>query len=194
VIDIGGGKGDRRGFFRSTLGELLRQAARATERKMVSRRYYRPPGAVEEAAFLALCTRCAACIEVCPVHAIYKARPSAGLAANTPIIDPSLEPCVVCADMPCAKACPTGALVPPADGWAHVHMGTLTLDPKICIAFLGAECGACARACPVGEAALRLDTEGKPLIIAEGCVGCGVCVRVCPTSPSSLTLTLVEAA
>lgn len=181
--------GDRRNFFRTTLGELLRQAAAATERKVAPRRFFRPPGAVEEVAYLALCTRCGACIDVCPVHAIFKAPTSAGLAAGSPMIDPAVEPCVVCPDIPCARACPTGALVPPA-GWPGVHMGRLELVPETCLAFQGVQCGICARSCPVGERAIRLDADGKPLLDAEGCVGCGVCVRACPTSPSSLKLYL----
>jgi ferredoxin-type protein NapG len=101
---------------------------------------------------------------VCPVHAIIKAPPAGGLAAGTPIIDPAIQACVVCADMPCAHACPTGALVPPSDGWANVHMGILELDPERCITRV------------------------------EGCVGCGVCVTACVTSPSSLRLRVAGAA
>src|SRR2546430_17280861 len=80
-----------------------------------------------------------------------KAPASAGLAAGTPMIDPGIQACVACADMPCAHACQTGALVPPADGWAGVHLGILELEPERCITFHGVPCGVCARACPVGE-------------------------------------------
>lgn len=183
---------DRRGFFRATLGKLLREAAVRAEQRVVRRRYFRPPGAAPEVAFLASCTRCGACSDVCPVHAIIKAPPPAdsGLAAGTPILDPDVQACVVCADMPCAHACGTGALVPPADGWASVHLGVLELDPGRCITFQGVSCGVCARACPVGERALAMDRAGHPVIRAEGCVGCGVCVTACVTTPSSLKLSL----
>jgi ferredoxin-type protein NapG len=184
---------DRRGFLGDALGRLLREVTVRTERRVAPRRYFRPPGAADEISFLASCTRCGDCIAVCPVHAIIKAPPGGGLAAGTPIIDPGIQACVVCADMPCARACETGALVPPPDGWAGVHMGLLELDPERCITFQGVPCGVCARACPVGERALTIDAGRHPVIRPEGCVGCGVCVTACVTSPSSLKLHLAEA-
>src|SRR2546425_8141482 len=39
-----------------------------------------------------------------------------------------------------------------------------------CITFQGAECGVCARACPIGERALALDDRGHPVLKPEGCV------------------------
>ena len=180
--------GGRRDFFRETLGRALREVAEHTERRVVRRRYVRPPGAIAEVGFLAACTRCGACGEVCPVHAIVNAPPAAGLAAGTPYLEPSVTACVVCADMPCTRACPTGALLVPADGWAAIKLGRLELDPERCITFHGAPCGVCARACPVGERALVMDQAGHPVIKAEGCVGCGVCVTACVTVPSSLRL------
>jgi ferredoxin-type protein NapG len=181
---------DRRSFFREAFGKLLREMTIRAEARVAPRRYFRPPGAAPEIAFLASCTRCGDCIDVCPVRAIITAPPAAGLAAGTPIIDPGIQACVVCQDMPCAHACETGALVPPADGWGSVRMGVLELDPERCITFRGVSCGVCARACPVGERALALDAGGHPVLKPEGCVGCGVCVTACVTSPSSLQLRL----
>lgn len=169
---------------------MLREVAAHTEERVAPRRWFRPPGAAPEVVFLASCTRCGDCIDVCPVRAIVKAPAGAGLAAATPIIEPTLQACVVCKDMPCAAACETGALTVPADGWAGVHMGVLELDPRRCITFQGVSCGVCARACPVGERALAMDDAGHPVLKAEGCVGCGVCVTACVTAPSSLTLRL----
>jgi len=185
-----GGESDRRGFFRDTLGRLLREVVARTEERVAPRRFFRPPGALPEVAFVAACTRCGACIDVCPVHAIVTAPAGAGLAAGTPVIDMARQACVVCADMPCAHACEPLALVPPQDGWASIRMGRLELDPERCITFQGVACGVCARSCPVGEAALALDAQGRPVLKPEGCVGCGVCVNVCVTSPSSLKLEL----
>jgi ferredoxin-type protein NapG len=184
--------GDRRDFFRTTLGRFAREVAERTERRVVVQRYFRPPGAVDEVSFLSLCTRCEICIEVCPPRAIVKAPAAAGLAAATPMIEPTRQPCTVCPDMPCAAACPTGALVVPERKWEGYRLGTLELVPERCIAFHGVECGACARACPVGEAAMVLDDAGRPVIKFEGCVGCGVCVRACVTTPSSLILRMEE--
>lgn len=181
---------DRREFFQETLGRLLREIAERTEQQVAPRRYFRPPGAAPEMEFLAACTRCGDCITVCPVRAIVKAPTSAGLAAGTPLIEPTVQACIACTDMPCAAACETGALVVPPDGWARVHMGVLELDPVRCITFQGVACGVCARACPVGERALAMDEAGHPVLKAEGCVGCGTCVTACVTSPSSLMLRL----
>jgi MauM/NapG family ferredoxin protein len=166
--------------------------ARHTAERVAPRRFFRPPGAAAEPSFLALCTRCGACGDACPVKAIRTAPPAAGLAAATPMLEPALQACIVCADMPCARACPTGALAVPADGWASVHLGLLELDPERCITFHGAACAVCARACPVGETALAMDAAGHPVIKAEGCVGCGVCVTSCVTTPSSLQLRLAS--
>ena len=189
---MGGSASDRRNFLRQALGRLAREVTTRTERRMAPRRYFRPPGAADEITFLASCTRCGDCIDVCPVHAIIKAPPEAGLAAATPLIDPGLQACVVCADMPCARACETGALVVPPGGWSSIHMGTLALDPERCIAFQGIPCGVCARACPVGERALTTDAGGRPVLRPEGCVGCGACVTACVTSPASLQLRLAS--
>src|SRR5438034_7345371 len=86
---------DRRGFFREAMIHLAREVAERTEQRVAPRRYFRPPGAADEIAFLASCTRCGDCLPVCPVHAIIKAPPGAGLAAGTPIIDPAIQACVV---------------------------------------------------------------------------------------------------
>jgi len=184
--------GDRRAFFRDTLGRLAREVARRAEARVVRRRFFRPPGAAPEVAFLASCTRCGACIDVCPAHAIVKAPADAGLAAGSPMLDPALQACVACDDIPCAAACPTDALTLPPDGWRSVRLGVLALDVDRCITFLGASCGVCARSCPIGERALAMDKGGHPVLKPEGCVGCGVCVTACVTAPSSLSLSLVE--
>ena len=182
---------DRRGFLGEAFRLIAREAGGLLAERVAPRRYFRPPGALPEPAFLAACTRCGYCVEACPVHAVIAAPPSSGLSAATPVILPEVEPCVVCDGMLCAQVCPTGALVPPADGWLRERLGLLTLDTERCIVFQGIDCGVCARVCPVGAAALDLDAQGRP-VIGSACVGCGVCVRACVTSPSSFTLTLSE--
>jgi len=61
--------------------------ARASARRALP--VLRPPGAIDEATFLAECTRCEDCIEACPHDAIVRAPARLRDAAGTPIIDAS---------------------------------------------------------------------------------------------------------
>jgi len=71
--------------------------------------------------------------------------------------------CRACADPPCVKVCPTGALQP------HKDRG-VRLDMEKCIG-----CGYCVEACLIG--AIFWDDElNKPMI----CIHCGYCVPYCP--------------
>src|SRR5439155_4114762 len=103
--------------FRDPICRLLHEVTVRTKLRVAPRRYFLPPGAADEISFLASCTRCGDCVTVCPVQAIIKAPAAAGLAAGTPMIDPGIQACVVCADMPCAWACETGSPVPPPGAW-----------------------------------------------------------------------------
>ncbi len=183
---------ERRGLFRSAIEKWLGSIIEQTQERVVAAHYLRPPGALPEIGFLAACTRCGACTDVCPPHAIRSVKAGGGLATGTPYIDAMVQPCVVCTDMPCAAACPTGALTLPEHGWQGYRLAELSFRPDRCITFQGTECRVCADACPVGEAALVIDAQGHPSLHQEGCVGCGVCVRACVSTPSSFELTLAE--
>lgn len=187
--DLGG---NRRNFLRRAFGGAIDHVARVTEDRLVQRRYVRPPGALPEMGFLTACTRCGACAAACPPAAIRYAGPEGGLAAGTPYLEPDQVACVACTDMPCAVSCPTDALIVPPSGWTGLHLGRITFHPERCITFRGDACAICVQACPIGPAALVLDTEGRPVLKLEGCVACGVCVRECPTLPSSLTFAPLE--
>ena len=179
---------DRRAFFSQGLRKVLGRAVDTMSERMARRRYVRPPGALSEAPFLAACTRCGECERVCPVHAIRPLGTEHGLAAGTPALELNLTACIMCADMPCAAACPTDALAVPDDVWHSVKMSWVAIDTECCITYRDVSCGVCARACPVGESALAIDAAGHP-VLGDACTGCGACISSCVTSPSSISAT-----
>jgi len=148
----------------------------------------RPPGAIGEMDFIMACTRCGACSDACPPHAIKVLDESAGLAAGTPFLDVNTKPCVVCLDPRCMTACPTGALqvIP----MRETSMGLATLEKDTCIAWLGGNCARCFNACPLRDDAIVRDDASRPFIDPRACIGCGLCVTVCPTSPKSIRVEL----
>lgn len=182
----GSGPVDRRGFFTRGLRRALQEAVGSLGERIAPTAHVRPPGALPEPAFVAACTRCAECVHACPVHAITLLPPAAGLAAGTPVLDVAVTACVMCAEMPCARACPTPALEVPSQGWRDVRMAALVVDQERCITWRDVECGICVRVCPVGEDALRLDERGRP-VVGPACTGCGQCLAACVTAPSSLS-------
>ena len=182
---------DRRGFFTHGWRRALQEAVGAFSERMAPVAYVRPPGALPEPAFVAACTRCGACGEACPVHAIITLPSSAGLAAGTPTLDLSKQACIMCETMPCAAACPTPALDVPAWGWRDARIAKVAVDTTRCITWRDVECGICARVCPVGDEALKLDDRGRP-VVGAACTGCGQCITACVTTPSSLTASPLE--
>jgi ferredoxin-type protein NapG len=146
----------------------------------------RPPGALLEPDFLLACHRCNACVTACPPSAIRPLSAAAGLAAATPVIDPLVQPCHLCADTPCITACPSGAL----QGLAQVHdarLGLARLTAGACLNDKGKTCDFCVVSCPV-PGALTLEAGQAPVVAADRCTGCGICVYVCPADPKALSI------
>lgn len=176
---------NRRDFFARGLARALGRAAAVVGEGLAPARLVRPPGALPEVAFLAACTRCGGCADACPPRVIRLAPDRAGLAVGTPTLDPALGACLMCADMPCVSACPTGALAAPDDAWSSVRLADIAIDRARCLPYREVACGICAAACPVGPDALALDAAGRPSVGAA-CTGCGQCITACVTTPSSL--------
>ncbi|MCE1237180.1 MAG: 4Fe-4S dicluster domain-containing protein [Hyphomicrobiales bacterium] len=99
----------------------------------------RPPGAIDEEAFLAACIKCGQCVQVCPIEAIELADLNDGLSNGTPYIVARDQACdFSCDATQCILACPTGALSHLIDKKEQVKMGVAALArPDACLARQG---------------------------------------------------------
>jgi len=162
-------------------------------------RFLRPPGAMAPGMFETVCSRCNLCVDACPAHAI-KMDSSHILADGLPYILPAEQACVVCSDLACMKACPTGALK--LVDRLKVNLGTATVDRYQCVRENGENCTRCVDACPITQANAAADGTAVPpldaiFIHAETgrirvrknvCIGCGLCENRCPTNPTAITV------
>ncbi len=189
------------------LADPRRRSGLPVSRHPPGRRLVRPPGAVDEEAFLAGCIRCYRCQDACDVGAIRFFTEADGHLFHTPYIDPAVKGCTLC--MRCTRACPTHVLRPlePRDR-KRVRMASAELRPDLCLSHkakrirdeqallmeLGRQpteatalaerrgpCGECYMFCPLREQAIRLEPGGflAPILVEENCVGCGMCEEIC---------------
>jgi ferredoxin-type protein NapG len=96
----------------------------------------------------------------------------------------------MCDDVPCVKACPTGALDPELTDIDDSRMGlAVLLDEETCLNFHGLRCDVCYRVCPLLGEAITLERHHNPrtgvhavfipTVHSAACTGCGKCERAC---------------
>ena len=150
----------------------------------------RPPGALAEEDFLGACVRCGLCVRDCPFDTLRLAELGDGVPTGTPYFEPRKIPCEMCEDIPCVKACPSGALDHGLADIDKARMGLAVLvDQESCLNFLGLRCDVCYRVCPVIDKAITLEPRrnertGKhtlfiPTVHSDHCTGCGKCEKSC---------------
>ena len=150
----------------------------------------RPPGAIPEKAFLGACVRCGLCVRRCPFDTLSLALHQDGVAVGTPIFRARQVPCEMCEDIPCVKACPTGALDQSLTDIDDADMGLAVLiDRDACLNTQGLRCDVCYRVCPAINKAITLETEHNqrsqkhaifiPTVHQDHCTGCGKCEQAC---------------
>jgi ferredoxin-type protein NapG len=150
----------------------------------------RPPGALEGKRFLGACVKCGRCAQACPYKAIRMAGAEAGVAMGTPHIIAREEPCYLCSDLPCVKACPSGALDQSLTEIENVRMGTaVIIDRENCLSLRGLRCEVCYRQCPLIDKAITIEPRHnprtgehsimEPVVHRDKCVGCGICEKSC---------------
>jgi ferredoxin-type protein NapG len=150
----------------------------------------RPPGALAEAQFLGACIRCGLCVRDCPYDTLSLAGLGDEVATGTPYFTARDVPCEMCEDIPCVKACPTGALDHGLTDIDDARMGlAVLLDEENCLNFQGLRCDVCYRICPSIDQAITLEMHhnprsGKhalfiPTVHSDACTGCGKCEKAC---------------
>lgn len=149
----------------------------------------RPPGALAERDFLAACVRCGLCVRDCPYDILSLADLGDGPATGSPYFTARSGPCEMCEDIPCAAACPTGALAMP-ERIDDARMGlAVVLGRETCLNLQGLRCDVCYRVCPAIDQAITLEerhnersgahTIFEPVVHADHCTGCGKCEHAC---------------
>lgn len=154
----------------------------------------RPPGAVDEEAFIAGCIRCGICVDVCRNHQTNVLR-TMTLAdgyynAGLPIFASPESYCARCLE--CTLVCPTKVLKTATRD--NLGIGTAIVVKEKCFLTHGKYCDRCSHFCELGAI---IDDEtfvfqskstkhsGKrnvrfPLVLEDICDGCGLCAYKCP--------------
>ena len=185
----------RRTFFREAFTKLVQPVAEYLDTQIgphlpAEKALLRPPGALPETAFLETCLRCGNCVDSCPAEAIQPLQSDKLDLAETPYIDPGNQPCVVCDSLECMQVCPSGALQKLS---VHeIQIGLAEINYDSCLRSNGVDCLDCVDSCPIGEEAIRLDSEKRIEVLAAGCIGCGVCQYECSTTPKSIVVRPIQ--
>ena len=105
---------ERRDFFKSCFNKVTEVGVNTIDDRVEAKaqHWVRPPFAKSELDFLLACTRCNACIEVCPKNALFALPVRCGVeVAATPALDVLNNSCIVCEDWACVTACEDNALM-----------------------------------------------------------------------------------
>jgi len=165
----------------------------------------RPPGALPEKRFQGACLRCGQCVRACPYKILHLARLGEEVPTGTPFFIARKDYCRMCEDMPCIRACPSGALSQSLPEIYEARMGLAVLiDHENCLNYLGLRCDVCYRSCPLIDKALTLDVQVNrrsgvhtlflPVVHSKFCTGCGKCEHSCVLDVAAIKVLPIEQA
>lgn len=165
----------------------------------------RPPGALPEREFQSACVRCGLCVRSCPYKTLVLSELGDGPAAGTPYFIARDIPCEMCDDIPCVKACPTGALDHSLVNIEKARMGVASLVGRdTCLNMQGLRCDVCYRVCPLIDKAITLQMTHntrttkhaifEPLVHPDACTGCGKCEKACVLEVTAIRVLPMELA
>ncbi len=194
----------RRNFLSNVLGSACGAALLGAGLSVYSRQTasmpalkIRPPGALDEEAFLGACVRCGQCVRDCPYDILHLAGLGEPVPLGSPYFVAREQPCRMCVDIPCVKACPTGALDHSLENIDDARMGlAVVVDEENCLACRGMRCEVCFYICPLLGEAITIDLlpktgSGKlprfiPVVHSDTCTGCGMCEGACVLQKSAI--------
>ncbi|WP_062270847.1 4Fe-4S binding protein [Endozoicomonas arenosclerae] len=160
----------RRAFFRRFAGPA--------EVELPVSEFPRPPWAMGNNEFLALCNRCNRCIDVCPRRVLRQSDESSSFLQGLPTLSLEYGSCDFCGL--CVEACPTGAL----SRESGEKRQALALVSDHCQLTYNQSCDFCIDACE--EGAIKLSASNRIEIDPNGCTGCGECSLDCYNKAISL--------
>lgn len=171
----------------SLFGCFLYILGRSTDRLLRQDRLSRrPPGAIDEATFLALCTRCGACIQACPTGFLKQNKARSFLEIDCPEVFHSATAWCEHDCTACSQACPTGAIRKfSVRDKKDLKLGRAEFEFERCRLYEDVECSICARECPHEAISYEWSEEEYRRIVVvddERCTGCGRCAVACPVT------------
>lgn len=140
----------------------------------------RPPGTLNEAAFLSRCIKCGLCMRVCPTNVIQPAIFEAGLEGFwTPVLNFRIgtsgcqHNCIACGQL-----CPTAAIRPLSldermgrkdyKDSGPIRIGTAFVDRSRCLPWaMDRPCIVCQENCPVSPKAIQTREHFSPVVTTE---------------------------
>jgi polyferredoxin len=186
----------RRQFMQSILVGAAATVLLRTDLRLRTKnsRLIRPPGVVDEEAFLSKCLRCSECMKVCPTTGLQPLENEAGTEGLwTPMLMPRVGHCDYGCNA-CGQVCPSGAIPLLAlEEKRTAVIGTALVNRNRCLPWVtSTPCIVCEEMCPTPEKSIRLeevvvtDTYGervtlqRPVVLQDLCIGCGICENHCP--------------
>jgi polyferredoxin len=203
----------RRRWVFSVLGGMLAfpflRLSAAVNKRGFSAKAIRPPGSVQETAFLERCIKCDQCIRVCPTNVLQPSTLAEGGLEGlwTPVMNFAVGFCQLNCTL-CSEVCPTGAIQKTTleqklgtgsyQDRGPISLGTAFFDRGRCLPWaMETPCVVCEEVCPVTPKAIGTYEEEitrwdgkkvllkKPYIRPELCIGCGICEHECPVVDSA---------
>lgn len=148
----------------------------------------RPPGALDEMHFKALCVRCGNCVRACPSRIIERQLTGDVSGFLTPVVRfPTernsqrycLETC-----HECTRSCPAGAIERLSlESKNRRPIGLAVIDMPACLIATDQTCAVCVDVCPQEAISLLFHEETYTNTVEvdpRRCNGCGACLLVCP--------------